>query len=536
MFTSQQSSVVFNDLTLRWPDGSSALTDITAAFTPGTTGLIGANGTGKSTLLKLISGELKPTSGIVEATGQVGYLPQELSWHLDATVAEVLGISTQLSALQAIEAGSTNQADYDALDEQWDIQSRAEAALGQIGLPEISLDRAAGTLSGGELMLVALAGLQLADYQIVLLDEPTNNLDTRARHLLYDALQQWKGTLIIASHDLALLDLMDQTAELHHGELRVFGGNYSGYQEYLEQEQAAAEQVLRTAQQKQKIEEKQRAEAQTKLARRRRYADKDFENKRKPKVIMQQRKTEAQVSAGKLRGMHDEKVSEAATAAQRAKDAIRDDRLIRIDLPDPMVPANKRLLELRNAGESIAELRGPQRMALIGANGVGKSRMIIELLEGTQRSWGSGLRAFRSRIGYLPQRLSFEDENESALDFVQRAAPESARQQVQAQLARFLLRGTAANRKLGDLSGGERFRVKLASLLLAEPAHQLLILDEPTNNLDIQTVDALVSAVSSYRGGLLVVSHDERFLERLDIEIWAELSAEGLSLRRSVMM
>ncbi|WP_313811224.1 ABC-F family ATP-binding cassette domain-containing protein [Glutamicibacter sp.] len=530
MFTSHQSSVVFNHLTLRWPDGSSVLSDITAAFSPGTTGLIGANGTGKSTLLKLISGEVKPTSGTVETTGHVGYLPQELSWHLDATVADVLGISTQLSALHRIEAGSTDQADYDALGEQWDIQSRAETALGHVGLSEIAMDRRAGTLSGGELMLVALAGLQLAEHQIVLLDEPTNNLDARARHLLYDALKRWKGTLIVASHDLALLDLMDQTADLHHGELRIFGGGYSAYQEYLQQEQAAAERVLRTAQQKQKIEEKQRVEAQTKLARRRRYADKDFENKRKPKVIMQQRKSEAQVSAGKLRGMHDEKVSEAATAAQQAKEAIRDDRLVRIDLPDPMVSTNKRLLELRNAETSIGELRGPQRMALTGANGVGKSRMISELIDGGQKATGPNLRAQTQRIGYLPQRLSFADEQESALDFVQRSAPGRPRQQVQAQLARFLLRGSATNRKLGDLSGGERFRVKLASLLLAEPAHQLLILDEPTNNLDVQTVDALVSAMSSYRGGLLVVSHDERFLERLNIQIWAELGAEGLNL------
>lgn len=533
MYSSHYSSVVFNQLSLSWPDGGLALSDITGAFSTGKTGLIEANGSGKSTLLKLIDGQLKPTKGTVETAGRVGSLPQELSWRPGALVADVLNIAEPLNALKAIENGSIKQDDYDALDGQWDIQARAESALGHLGISSVGLDRRAETLSGGELMLAALAGLHLAECDIVLLDEPTNNLDLRARHLLYEALSEWKGTVIIASHDMALLDLMGQTAELYQGSLRVHGGNYSSYRQVLALEQAGAEQELRTAKQKQKIEERQRQEAQTKLARRRRYADKDYENKRRPKTIMKQRGAEAQVSAGRLRGIHETKTSAAACAAQQARDSLRDDSAVRIQLPDPHVPTSKRLLQLRNADQVVAELRGPRKIALAGANGVGKSQMIKRLVAGRSSAKSGQLRVFTDRIGYLPQRLVFEDEQLSALDFVKLSAPNQPQEKIQAQLARFLMRGAAMNRELKVLSGGERFRVKLASLLLAEPAHQLLILDEPTNNLDVETVDALVSSLNGYCGGILVVSHDEAFLNRLDIQIWAELTEGGFKLNAS---
>lgn len=534
MNSSLQSAVVFNHLNLSWPDGSVALSDITGVFSTGKTGLVGANGSGKSTLLKLIGGQLKPTGGTVETAGRVGSLPQELSWRPGSLVADVLNIAEPLNALKAIEKGSIEQADYDRLAGQWDIEARAESALAHLGIDYIALERRADTLSGGELMLAALAGLHLAEYDIVLLDEPTNNLDLRARHLLYEALNRWNGTVIIASHDLALLDLMGQTAEIYQGSLRVYGGNYNSYRQVVAQEQAAAEQELRTAKQKQKVEERQRRDAQTKLARRRRYADKDFENKRKPKMIMKQRGTEAQVSAGKLRGIHENKVSAASNAAQQARDALRSDSSVRIQLADPNVPTSKRLLELCNADQVVGELRGPRQLALIGANGVGKSQMINQLVEGRSPATGVRLRVFTDRIGYLPQRLVFDDEQLSALEFVEQSAPNRPREVIQAQLARFLMRGSAMNRELKVLSGGERFRVKLASLLLAEPAHQLLILDEPTNNLDVETVDALVSSLNSYCGGILVVSHDAEFLGRMNIQIWAELTRTGLKLNAAL--
>lgn len=514
----QQPAVTLADLTFSWPDGTPVIADLSATFGVGRTGLTGLNGTGKTTLLRLIAGRLTPTSGSVTASGQVGYLPQHLTLRTGATLAELLGVDTRLAALRAIEAGDPDPAHFEALGDDWDVEARSLALLDRIGLPGISLDRPVGTLSGGETVLAAIVGLQLASDDIVLLDEPTNNLDRQARRLLHHAVESWRGTLIVVSHDVALLNLMDATAELRDGSLTVFGGPYDAYQAHLAAEQAAAEQALRSAEQKLRTEQRQRAEAQITLARRKRYARTDFENKRKPKMIMNNRKQEAQVSAGKLRGRLDASVDAAKQAVAEQAGRIRRDARISIPLPDPDVPAGRRLAELSDPRGGSFIIQGPERVALTGRNGIGKTR----LLE-------TRLHPFTGRIGYLPQRLDHLDDAATILGTVRAAAPGVAEGELRARLARFLFRGDEIHRRVGDLSGGERFRVALATLLLADPPHQLLILDEPTNNLDLHSVDGLVDALCAYQGGVLIVSHDDVFLARLGIGTWIALDESGLS-------
>lgn len=504
------SPVVCDDLTFSWPDGSPVLTGVTASFTEGRTGLTGANGTGKSTLLRLIAGDLMPDSGHVSVTGtaSVGYLPQRLTLQTTGTVADLLGIGGKLDALHSIEAGSTDPEDFETIGADWDVAEHARADLDGAGLTDIDLERSVGTLSGGETVLAALVGLRGAGHEVVLLDEPTNNLDRPTRGHLYRMVADWPGTLIVVSHDVELLDLMDMTAELHGSSLTVFGGNYSAYREHLEREQQAAEQALRTAEQDLRTEKRQRVEAQTKLARRQSYARKDFANKRRPKMIMNNRKQEAQVSAGKLRTELDGKVDTAQAQVNERATQVRDDDQVRITLPDPDVPAGRVIAELPLAGRTHV-LQGPERIAITGPNGSGKTLLLEDLLTGRRGVLHT------DRVGYLPQRSDHLDEDAAIIDHVRDATPEADPQQVRADLARFLFTGDTVNRRVGDLSGGERFRVALARLLLASPPNQLLILDEPTNNLDLATIDALVDAVASYRGALIVVSHDEVLLERL---------------------
>lgn len=529
MSITQKPSVVLTDLAFTWPDGTPVLDRISASFETGRTGLIGANGTGKTTLLKLIAGELTPATGSITVAGHVGYLPQHLILDTALTVADLLGIREKLDALRAIESGDADPRLFDTLGEAWDIDARARAVLDSFGLRNLNLDRTVGTLSGGESILTALAGLHMTGDGVVLLDEPTNNLDRQARHNLYEAIQAWQGALIIVSHDVTLLDFMDNTAELRTNSLTVFGGTYSAYRQHLEQEQSAAEQALRTAKQHLKIEERQRAEAQIKLARRQRYARTDFENKRKPKMVMNQRKTEAQVSAGKLRGQLDEKVDFARRATQQQADRIRRDARIRIDLPDPGVPRGRKLAELSDRQETTISVQGPERIALTGRNGIGKT-LLLETLTHAQNNSARATQAIRhtEHIGYLPQRLDHLDDDRTILDTVRAAAPHTPTGDLRTNLARFLFRADTIHRRVGDLSGGERFRVALAQVLLADPPNQLLVLDEPTNNLDLDSIEELISALESYRGGLIVVSHDDAFLARLQIDSWIELDEQGL--------
>lgn len=536
MSITQSPAVVLSDVSYEWPDGTPLFGRINAAFGTGRSGLVGANGNGKTTLLRLIAGELRPGSGSVTVSGSVGYLPQRLPLRTDATVAGLLGVSEQLDALRAIEAGDADVRHFEAIGDAWDVEARSLAALDSAGLSGIGLDRRVGQLSGGESTLTGLAGLRLAGDDVALLDEPTNNLDRAARHRLYDAIISWPGALIVVSHDVALLDLMDDTAELRAGSIEVFGGTFSEYREHLEREQRAAEQAVRTAEQRVRTEQRQRVEGQTKLARRQRYAKTDYENKRKPKMVMRQRATEAQVSAGKLRGELDAKVEAAQGALEEQEGRVRQDLRIRVDLPDPDVPAGRRIAELRDGRGSSMLIQGPERVAIIGDNGIGKTRLLETLVHANARDCedAEGTNAVAvphtDRIGYLPQRLDGLDDTASVLDTVRASAPHRPPGALRSKLARLLFRADSVHRSVGDLSGGERFRVALAALLLAAPAHQLIVLDEPTNNLDLESVDALVDALSGYLGALLVVSHDDAFLDRLGIDVTLELGEDGLTV------
>jgi len=531
MATAHTATILLTDVGLTWPDGSIALTGITAAFGRGSTGLVGANGSGKSTLLRLITGALQPTTGSVVLGGEVGYLPQSLTLDVGATAADLLGVRAKLDALRSIESGDVDVRHFEALGDDWDITTRAGEALRSAGLAEEDLDRSVGELSGGEAILVAIAGLRLGAAPITVLDEPTNNLDRAARARLAEMVASWPGALVVVSHDTALLELMDDTAELHAGALTVFGGPYSAFLDHLEREQAAALQAQRSADQAVKKEKQQRIEAETKLARRARFARTEYENKSVPKIVMGLRKSAAQVSAGKLRTEFDGKVQDARAAAADASARVRSDDTIQVDLPDPQVASGKRLAELHGSNEPFL-LHGPVRVALTGPNGVGKTSLLESLVHpATARAGLASATAHTDRIGYLSQRLDGLDENGSALDNLRFAAPNTPPGELRGRLARFLLRGDAVHRPVRSLSGGERFRVSLARLLLADPPAQLIVLDEPTNNLDRQSVDQLVSALGSYRGGLLVVSHDDAFLGRLGITDWLSLDDGGMLTR-----
>jgi ATPase subunit of ABC transporter with duplicated ATPase domains len=528
MFAAKNSSITLTDLGLQWPDGTTAMSGISGNFGLGRTGLVGANGAGKSTLLRLIAGIITPTTGRISTNGDVGYLPQTLTLRRGATLADLLGIGAKVQALRAIEAGDAAVEHFDVLGDDWDIETRADEALHEIGFSGADLDRQVGEISGGEAILVAITGLRVRRTPITLLDEPTNNLDREARAKLRDRLSSWPGTLVVVSHDLALLELMDNTSELHGGELTVFGGPYSEWRSYLDDQQAAAVQAARAAAQTMKVEKRQRQEAESKLAKRAKTGQASYDNKKGSKILMNQRASDAQVSAGKLRSGLDDKVNAAKAALDAASSRIREEERIALNLPDPDVPRSRRIAELKGTNRSYI-LQGPERVAIVGANGVGKTTLLENLVKGTsgEDEDKAGGTLLTDRAGYLRQRLDGLDENATMLENVQEAAPTVPVGDIRNRLARFLLRGDAVNHPVHTLSGGERFRVSLARLLFSDPPAQVLILDEPTNNLDIQSVDQLIEALTTYRGAVILVSHDDAFLSRLDLDLVLSLGHDG---------
>ncbi|MFF9775768.1 ABC-F family ATP-binding cassette domain-containing protein [Streptomyces sp. NPDC013978] len=524
-------SLTCTSLSFAWPDGTPVFEDLQIAFGPGRTGLVGVNGSGKSTLLKLVAGELTPSDGTVRVAGEVGYLPQNVTLDTGLRVDEALGIATARAALHAIEAGDVAEEHFAAVGDDWDVEERALATLGQLGLGHVDLDRTIGEVSGGESVLLRLAALLLRRPDVLLLDEPTNNLDLYARRRLYDAVEAWSGVMVVVSHDRELLDLVDQIADLHSGEVTWYGGNFSAYEEALATEQEAAERMVRVAESDLKKQKRELVDAHVKLARRKRFGQKMQEQKRVPRIVAHARKRAAQESAGKHRILHEERLAGAKERLDEAVEAVRDEDEIRVELPYTAVPPGRGVLTLLDLelkyGARVKggfDLRGPERVALIGRNGSGKTTLLrtiageLEPLSGETKA--------HVPLRFLPQRLDVLDDELTVAENVARFAPDATNNRIRARLARFLFRGARADQQAATLSGGERFRAALAALMLAEPAPQLLMLDEPTNNLDLASVRQLTTALEGYEGALIVASHDLPFLESIGITRWL-LMEEG---------
>lgn len=516
------ASLTTSDLTFTWPDGTVALDGLDLSVGPGRHGLVGLNGSGKSTLLRLLAGELRPTSGSVGVNGSVAYLPQDPGADPSQLVEDVLGIAGVRRALHAIEAGDPDVRHFEVVGDDWDVEERAHAELSRLGLGHLGLDRAVPSLSGGELVLLTLAARLLTRPSVLLLDEPSNNLDVTARARLNEVVSTWSGTLLVVSHDRPLLELVDDIAELRDGSVRWYGGSYSAYEEAVTIEQEAAHRAVHAAEGNVRAQRRDLSDAQTVIARRKRYGQRMYDQKREPKIVMGLRKRSAQESAGKLRGMHEARLDDARERLEEAESLVRDDREIRVELPRTAVPPGRRVLTLEDVrlphGEAVVDLdlRGPERMAVLGRNGVGKTTLLRTIV-GSVAPLG-GTVDLRVPARYLPQRLDLLDPTLTIAQNVARTAPEATETDRRAQLARFLFRGRRADQLAGTLSGGERLRATLACLLLAEPAPQLLLLDEPSNNLDLVSIRHLTEALAAYRGALLVVSHDESFLADLGLD------------------
>ncbi|MGV8091377.1 MAG: ribosomal protection-like ABC-F family protein [Mangrovibacterium sp.] len=491
--------------------------------------LIGNNGTGKSTLLKIVAGELQPSGGQLNVTSKPYYVPQIFGQYNHLTIAQALKIDVKLNALEEILNGNITDENYVLLDDDWTIEDRCKEALHYWQLTELDLSQRMETLSGGQKTKVFLAGISIHQPELVLLDEPSNHLDVSGRQLLYNFIQTAQNTLIVVSHDRKLLNHLDPVCELSKSGIIVYGGNYDFYAEQkriennaLNQDIQSREKALRKAKEKERetLERQQKSDARGK---------KKQEKAGIARIRMNTLRNNAENSTSKIKNVHAEKIGGISQELQELRSALPDIDKMKFGFDDSVLHKGKILFAATDINFSYNtqplwrenlnfQITSGERIALKGMNGSGKTTLIKLILGSIEPRTGTVYRADNKSV-YIDQDYSLIDNKlkvyEQAQQFNNSALQEH---EIKIRLNRFLFTKEDWDKPCCALSGGERMRLMLCCLTISNQSPDIIILDEPTNNLDIQNVEILTAAINEYQGTLIVVSHDEIFLKQVNTE------------------
>jgi len=503
------------------------------------TGLVGPNGVGKTTLLDLLAGSLAPATGSLTRSGRVSYLPQNIAFDEHMTIAEAIHLSDEIAAHNRLERGEATALDFELIGDRWDLIERIEKVFARLGIDYLNTSRRLATLSGGELTRARIAGLLLEEPDFLLLDEPTNHLDLEAREFVYDLVSTWRKGLVVVSHDRRLLSFVDQVAEMSNPGIRFYGGNFEFYRNQREVEKEAAQQSLLGAEQRLKDAKLTAQRARERQEKRQSSGQKNLHKKGLPSIVAGGLKRHAENTAAKLKSRHEHKVESAQEAVVVARQNLSTERQITVDLDHSRVPSQKRMIELREVNyrydDSSADLWleplsfsiiGPERIWLKGQNGSGKSTL-IDLICGRRNPTSGEVRTGAERVALLDQQVSVLDSSLTVLENIKRVAPLRPEHELRTLLGRFLFYKDDAYKAVSVLSGGERMRAGLACLLGSDQSPEILIVDEPTNNLDLASIEEIISALKGFRGALIVVSHDLTFIEDIEIDKVIELARDS---------
>lgn len=529
-FCAQSPSFILHQVTCQFATGDTLFGPLNLALEPSLCALVGRNGSGKTRLLRLLAGLDSPTSGHIERRGSHVYVAQQHDISAQTTLAELLGYDDIFAARRRIDSGDYQPDDLERLDGYWDLAERLTAAFLTANLPPFDPENLASSLSGGERVRAMLCGAFTANADYLLLDEPTNHLDRQGREWFYAQLARCSCGVMVATHDRELLAQVPRILELSGTGLRVYGGNYDDYQRQRDAEQQAARAAL------------DHAATERKRTRVRMHKEHDASQRRSAQTLRTvdsmniasferiKYKMAAKERPGRWRKQHHEQTDALNTAVKQARERVEEENPVMFTLPGSRIAEGKQAIVLQelvlpyvNMPPVNWRMDGPMRVALRGPNGCGKSTLLKIILGELEPVSGTCRVSVQS--AYLDQHLSQLDLTQSVMTHLNLHDTPLEEGVLRSRLAQLQLGADKVSLPLRELSGGERLKAALACVLWREEATQLLLLDEPTNHLDLASVQAIEAALAGFPGALLVVSHDQAFLNGLQLThemVWDE--------------
>jgi len=528
--------IVSEGISYTTPSGKSILKDINLTLEEAeTAALIGDNGSGKSTLLRILSGQLSPDEGSVKITDHRWFVPQHTGQLDSHTVAQVIQVDHKIEALRAIEEGSTESRYFEMLLDDWTIHERLQAALARWNLSDIQPGTKFGTLSGGEKTRVLLAGVDMHHPKLVLMDEPTNHLDTSGRNKLYRMIRESDADYLIASHDRELLKLCNPIFELSSLGLKKYGGSYSFYEEQKQVEQEAINHSIHhtnqsIAEAKQKHHEVMQRKQKSNVR-----GSKSVRKKGIPRIAIKDTRNRAQKSTTKLDEKHEQKIEKKQQKLEDLKGQQRKILNIKVDLDDSSLHRGKILFEAESINYFYPDsgpiwnhplsfiINSGERIHIAGDNGSGKTTL-INLLDAHLKPSTGTLKVQSKKRFKLDQEYTSINRDVTVLKQAQDSnQTQKPDHELKTLLHRYLFDQSVWDQPCSSLSGGELMRLSLCCLALQAEEPDTIILDEPTNNIDLRNLRILTDTFSAYRGTLFVISHDSEFVNELSLDRTIEL-------------